>query len=1848
MLVFALLIILSHPCEARAAVVAPTSLAVTSTSNVQINVTWAAAAGASRYQVERAGSSAGPYTVVGNPTANSFADGAVTAGVTYLYRVRAVDSAGNLSTYSNVVLATAVTYTDGQLTAAVTPIRAVHMTELRQTINSVRRAVALPDATWTDPNLAGATVRGIHLQEMRASLDQAFAALGASAPTYTDPTITSGGTLIKKVHIEELRGYAASGPGGVIQPPPPPPNTASCPVPQAWPAANGTVVANVVAIDQVLVYNRLGAMNPGGMIYALERDVVPIQGSAPGPGNAQLRPGKRPRPITLRLNVGQKLQINFKNWLSPTAKDDQPNTRTASVHVAGLQLVNGISDDGSNVGQNASSLVSPGGSATYTLYGEREGNHLMYSTAATTGGEGDGGSIAAGLFGSVNVEPRGAEWYRSQVTAEDMRYATKLNADGTLAKTAGGQPLICYDAVYPAGHPRAGTPVLRMVNGGGEIVHSDLNAVITGAGHGRFPAGTYRQNATEPDRDQPFREFTVVYHDEVEAVQAFPNFYDDPVLGHTLHSVRDKFAINYGIGGIGSEILANRLGVGPMANCVECKYEEFFLSAWTVGDPAQLVDVPANTTNPDGTLKTGAKATKVLFPDDPSNVHHSYIGDHVKMRVVHAGPKEHHIHHLHAHQWLRTPDDDNSSYLDSQALGPGYSFTTEIAHGGSGNRNQTVGDSIFHCHFYPHFAQGMWELWRSHDVFEAGTVTDVDGRAAPGARALPDGEISAGTPIPAIVPVPTIAMAPMPEAQVSIVGGQASISGNGNPGYPFFVPAVAGHRPPHPPLDTVDDGGLPRHVITAGTFTEEHNRLDFSKELLTVVAQQRQETGTPVELAAMNYHAQRLHPSFTPDGAAADYKLNGLPAKPGAPFADPCVDDNGAATGTPRTYKAALLQLDLKINKAGWHVPQARILTLWGDVAATLNGTRPPEPFFFRANTNDCITFYHTVLAPNVYELDDFQVRTPTDIMGQHIHLVKFDVTSSDGSGNGWNYEDGTFSPDEVIERIRAIRKQNGCTGVDSGDPRDNTFTCPVARAHPTLGTVGAQTTVQRWYADNTLNNNGKDRTLRTVFTHDHFGPSTHQQTGLYAGLVVEPQNSKWADQDTGAFFGGAGVAPRTDGGPTTWRANIITADSANAYREFLLEFADYQLAYEAGGGINGAGAPVPDPARAISPPVKDEVGLPFIVEKPAQCPGGAPLPCPEAVSSADPGTMSVNYRNEPLALRVRDPNTNTQAAGDAGDLSHAYRSLTTRADTRLNVQPTFYPALTPGVQAGDPFTPLLRAYEDDNVQIRILVGAHEEGHNFSVHGVKWKFEPGTPEDPAAVNNTGYRNNQMMGISEHYEFVVPKLPKNFNGDTADYLYTPGASVDDQWNGLWGLMRAYRAQRGDLARLPNNPTGGAPFANPGDFNGVCPKTANVQPYDVTAALARDVLTAGTLTYNSRAANGGALHDPTAIMFVRTTDIDATTGKLKAGVPREPLVLRAKAGDCVEVTLRNKLPSTGAIDLDGFNTMPMIVEHFNANQVRPSAEVGLHAQNLFFDVTRSDGMNVGSNPVQTVKPGQFQKYQWYAGDVTPNASNVATFGPIEFGATGLSSSDPIKHSNKGAFGSLIIEPLNSTWTEDTNTRAQATVTDSNGRSFREFVMMLQNDVNLRRGSGNGTAVPNLAQSEDSEDSGQKAVNYRTEPLWKRMGFDPDAPLTGKPEPGEPVDPRTPTRDYDFTNVLSNSQIGGLDPETPVFTAAVGQDVRIRLLQPGGHSRNNVFMLHGHIWEEEPYINNSGALGPNPLSEWKGAQYGVGPGSHFDFLLKHGAGGAFGVPGDYLYRTFQSFQFDGGIWGIFRVHY
>jgi manganese oxidase len=1829
-----------------------------------------------------------------------------------------------------------------------------------------------------------------------------------------------------------------------------------------------TVTADVVALDQEIVYNRLGVVNPYGMIYALRNDVVDkttglseAEGGTLSPGNVMLRPDKRPRPLTLRANVGDCLQINFQNLLSQTAQPGQPADRNAGIHVNGLQVVDGIQSDGSFVGRNPSSLVGPGDSTTYTLFAEYENTYLLYNMGATVGAEAGGGSIGHGFFGAVNVEPFGTDWYRSQLTRVEMDLAAAtgaatgqqaVGADGALEVnlTPDGHPVMDYEARYPVdpGHPfydaaKAGRPIVNMLDGTA-TVHSDLNAVIAGkASDGyliqpqAYPLAYWDNqvyNEYAYRGQEPFREYTVIFHDEIRVLQAFPDFFDDPVLGHTLHGVRDGFAINYGTGGIGSEIIANRLGVGPERECVECKYEEFFLTSWAVGDPAMIVDLPANQAGVDADGNY-VGATKALYPDDPSNVHHGYLNDRVKFRNLHAGPKEHHIFHLHAQQWMMDWNTEKSGYLDSQQIGPGGGFTYEIAYGGSGNRIQSPGDAIFHCHFYPHFAQGMWELWRIHDTFERGTVLDPTtitpglagdlGAPNDGARALPDGEIAAGTPIPAVVPLPSRPMAPMPDPNATVApdGASAQVDvdadgtadfrqdsdGDGkawdampasNPGYPFWIPGVAGHRPPTPPMDLAVDGGLERHVLLAGDIapTQFQTRLDFNKELITARLSYVPEGGTPAEQLAMNFHAGQIPDPAAPEGLsppgpiptfvstgnpAADpvpstFKVNGQPAVPGAPYADPCRTDDGQRITDPlKTYQGAVIELPVDLNKDGWHFQQQRILSLNGDVEATLGRARAPEPLVMRLNAGDCANFEHTNLTPNTYELDDFQVKTPTDVIGQHIHLVKFDVTSSDGSANGFNYEDGTLSPQEVEERIHAVRHQeqedfaNGVTdavdcaalnGLD-GDGRLNngetqSLDCPLAEEHPYFGKVlrnlvaqgvydpadehaqlawGARTTIQRWWADPVLNNSW-DGGVGSVFTHDHFGPSTHQQVGLYATVLVEPQGTAWLHNETAALMGGAAGQVRPDGGPTSWQAMIVDDERGGppvlpgfeAHREFYFEFADFQHAYLPGGGqpklvsnedplhpqqiVSYADFPnaVNPSVREVPAPSPNEADLYFF---PPDCPGGVPRPCPEAISADDPGTYVLNYRNEPIGSRVYDPATRAQASGEAGDLAYAFASIP-RANPALNSQPGTYPPLTADVGPYDPYTPMIRAYQGDKVRVRIQVGAHEESHQFTIHGTKWLQEPLNPI-------SGWRNSIGVGISEYMVFEAPVVPDTDNGSAAkiDSIYAI-QDVEGLWNGAWGLFRSYGTKRADLAPVPGSMM--APVAdkgrlvidNIGDYDGDCPATAPQRKYQVAAVRAVDVLGPDGVVYNDRPTSltivddlGNptgpvtppfTLHDPDALMYVMLDDVVfAGPGQyenpvgLKPGTPVEPIVLRARAGECVKAELWNLLPVDEALaDTPGYNLLPGIIKKnevdggivtFNSNDVSPSKVVGMIPQLVSRNLRTSAARPVGSNSHNPNVPGLNAKalYTWYAGDTRAEPTGVAghvelVSRAIEFGTANLMPADPIEQPSKGMIGTLVIEPPDADWVTDPGTRVSATVTFNGGTTeFREFVTVLQNDVNMRYGgcappagldpasdaAQLACAVPNLKEADDAEDSGSKAINYGADPLWFRMGISPQTNFSVMRD------------NTDAHRVFSNDIVGGADPQTAVFTVSPMKDqsVRMRLAMPAGHGRAIEFTTHGHPWQRQPHVDGSDRIswtfhddptvlntademvggrhsgempGHNMVGWWISSQEGVSASSHWDLNMRAG-GGRDRVQGDFLFRDYASFGSLSGLWGIIR---
>jgi hypothetical protein len=1155
-----------------------------------------------------------------------------------------------------------------------------------------------------------------------------------------------------------------------------------------------------------------------------------------------------------------------------------------------------------------------------------------------------------------------------------------------------------------------------------------------------------------------------------------------------------------------------------------------------------------------------------------------------------------------------------------------------------------------------------------------------------------------------------------------------------NAGYPFFVPGIAGHRPPTPPKDILDDGGLPRHVVTsgptalAGAVSSFQTRLDFGKVVHRARAQQLPEDGTPAERRAMDFNAVRFHGTSKLDPAApspAQFETNGLPPERGAAFANPCRTDAGTAVAQNRTYKGAVIQLDVKLNKQGWHYPQQRILSLWRDVTSTLTAKRAPEPLVMRLNAGDCAEYQHTNLVPGVYELDDFQIRTPTDIIGQHIHLVKFDVLSADGSANGFNYEDGTLSPDEVRERIAAFN-DGGFTTTD-GTVRTAASDPLVARAHPAFGAtgpqgqnwLGARTTVQRWYADPVLND-AWDRGHGSVFTHDHYGPSTHQQTGLYATVLVEPEQSIWRDSETGAALG-----TRDDGGPTSWRADVYWPSSdprsKDSYREFYLEFSDFQSAYRAGAGAlgtidNGAGVQIPSYATptsfkdAINPGVREALADPArradLMWFPPECPGGVPRPCAEAISGDDPGTFVVNYRNEPLSSRLFDPATGTQATGPRGDLALAMQSRTDRAIPALNSQPSWYPKLTSDIDPGDPYTPILRAYAGDKVRLRLQAGAHEEQHNFSIHGLKWLDEPLNPE-------SGWRNGKFAGISEYFSLDMPVLPDLGPGNPArlDYAYEVGAQTDDLWNGIWGILRSYARQRSDLKALPNNPvpSKGWTIANQADFNkqAPCPNVAPLRTFKVSAVRAKDVLGPNGLVYNDRTTSvrdplgvvqgTGPLVDPTALIWVDSANVVMSGGKpvgLKPGTPVEPVVIRANAGECVRVEMTNLLPATdplvNAPDLPGYNALPAL-DHkaevdggfvtFNNNDLTPSSLVGLHPQLLTYSVRTSNGRVVGANGEgQLAAPGQKKTYHWYAGNldhaqVSATALRV-TPRPVEFGVSNLMAADPIKGAGKGLIGALVVEPPGATVARDAGSNTQATVTfpsttvagaTTTGR-FRDLVTVLQDDVNMRYAGGCAgdaavlqCAVPATPSEgggipEDAEDSGQKAINYRSDPLWLRLGVAPETPFHAASLKDHP----------DLHNAYSNALTGG-DPKTAILTAAPGDEVRMRLAQPGGHARGHVIAVNGHVWQNHPYVQTAGGApsdrqawtyhadptvadvgamnGHNMVSWWTNTAFGVSAASHHDLNMRS-AGGVRRVPGDYLMYDQASFGAFGGMWSLLRV--
>jgi hypothetical protein len=614
----------------------------------------------------------------------------------------------------------------------------------------------------------------------------------------------------------------------------------------------------------------------------------------------------------------------------------------------------------------------------------------------------------------------------------------------------------------------------------------------------------------------------------------------------------------------------------------------------------------------------------------------------------------------------------------------------------------------------------------------------------------------------------------------------------------------------------------------------------------------------------------------------------------------------------------------------------------------------------------------------------------------------------------------------------------------------------------------------------------------------------------------------------------------------------------------------------------------------------------------------GPPVNPPPAVDDygADQGASTLNLRNEPYQIR-----TNPNATGPKGDPAYVHSSAV----------------------HGDPATPVLRAYSQDPVIIRNVAGSHEEAHTFNLHGHRWLNEPDNPKSALSDNQSQtlaeYFNYEIQGgrvvksngagqkalraATNSSDNGTPTILQEGAGRPGDYLYG-STHLDDQWLGAWGIFRVPAAKT-DLQVLPDRsaagetPGAGSPWPalQPGspiassNGNGFspCPTQAPVRVYDITALRTK-------IIYNPKTGD----NDPNGLMYAPTSDVTTTSAgvaSLKPGVSAKPLFLRANAGDCIKLNLRNGLPAAGLPKHDGDVPLPADAPFPSSNRV------SIHGSMVRYDPLRDDGATVGYNFDQTVAPGESRMQNWYA---DPSLEG-ATTNLVDFG-------DRRGHRHHGLWGGLMIEPKGSTWKdpvtgaslegvpnakgeiEGTKSAEAANISyvaaDGTTKKFREFVADWQDGLNLRK--PDGTQIPPASEVDDPYELGHRGINYRTERFAPRLAKDPQ-----------------------IANVFSSVVHG--DPATPVFQAYVGEPVRLRLLQGSDRGRAHTFVLNGHEWPNQYTDPNSFA---------RSAQDGLLPGRAFTFDLIGGAGGRQAAPGDYLFRDgLLRNQVNAGLWGLLRVH-
>jgi manganese oxidase len=769
------------------------------------------------------------------------------------------------------------------------------------------------------------------------------------------------------------------------------------------------------------------------------------------------------RPLVLRGRIGETIQIELENEIKQR-------------HV-GMHLIAGgygASSDGTKIGDQ-SSLVAPPEiidekkvihKRQYTWKCEHEGVFVFHDMGDPDGDE--DGTNAHGLFGALIVEPANTWWTDPEEAAwsdSDCMSWARDNAHGMLAVDV---------------HQRTQTVL--------EKIPADKKDKCP---NGSVPETRSPKHAQEL---RSFREFVIFIHDEPENhdphwLESIKNYAHDEHKPEAANKLANKPAAAEHAPHDGGSLMCINYRSEQM------KYRKQLIQKWTNEGLLERA-----------VLDEDQHHSSWLFGDPATPVLRAYIGDPVRIHLVHAGVKETHVFHLHVYEWNTDPKNQDSPLIDAISISPGGGHTI-IPLFGAGNVQTVAGDVIWHCHLYPHFHMGMWGMLRTFDTLQSGK---------PGPELEPGSDASSvyhgrkighypdGSRINNLEPLPDREPPPAPTIE--------------QPGYPLFIAGKPYQKSPIPPWPSKN------HAYVRPKNEHEYDYREPST----------------LEAKAMQTHAKpgELFTSFGHPTQKATWQEGSSGKK------DKLVKHPEFSA---RAHTIAVTNDWIVFNNDGWHDPDGHFFFMpdqqkpgrEGNQGSTYdhghgknetpqaiqqrqqalnNPDNVREPLFFRCQHGEVLelTLENRLRPMNTNPFDFGLPATDpgnnhaivqelfgkNDFLGEcglHVHLVKFDPICADGASTGWNY-----------------------------------------LSAPSMG----KKMIYRWWADEEFG---------TIFFHDHLFANTRQRHGLYGALLVEPQGSKFHD-------------PWTDQEIVAGTQAVIKLPDGQQFREFCVGVGDWIATYDRNG----------------------------------------------------------------------------------------------------------------------------------------------------------------------------------------------------------------------------------------------------------------------------------------------------------------------------------------------------------------------------------------------------------------------------------------------------------------------------------------------------------------------------------------------------------------------------------------------------------------------------------------------------------------------------------------------------------